>query len=83
MIITRTKKSILPDRGQSVTIFVVLQCSVSCGNGKRERTVKCSGGRGRCDSRSEPPVTTSCNLGSCPEWKVGDWSQVKAKVFDT
>ena len=50
---------------------------MSCGNGKRERTVKCSGGRGRCDSRSEPQATTSCNLGPCPEWKVGEWSQVK------
>ena len=50
---------------------------MSCGNGKRERTVKCSGGRGRCDSRSEPQGTTSCNLGPCPEWKVGEWSQVK------
>lgn len=51
---------------------------MSCGNGKRKRTVECSGGRGKCDARSEPQATTSCNLGSCPEWQVGDWSKVKS-----
>jgi len=50
---------------------------VSCGNGRRERTVECSGGQGRCDSRSEPEASTSCNLDTCPDWKVGEWSQVK------
>ena len=50
---------------------------MSCGDGKRERTVECSGGRGKCHPRTKPQATTSCNLGSCPEWKVKDWSQVK------
>lgn len=54
----------------------VSQCSVSCGNGKKQREVECSGGRGLCDSRSKPQAATNCNLGSCPEWKIGDWSQV-------
>ena len=57
--------------------FIVPQCSVSCGNGKRERTVECNGGRGKCDSDTKPQATTSCNLDPCPEWKVGNWSQVK------
>lgn len=59
------------------TSVIIPQCSVSCGNGKKERTVECSGGRGKCDSRNKPQPTTSCNAGRCPEWKVGDWSQVK------
>ena len=59
------------------TSVIIPQCSVSCGSGKKERTVECSGGRGKCDSRNKPQPTTSCNAGRCPEWKVGDWSQVK------
>ena len=63
-------------QGPIVQSFIVAQCSVSCGNGKRERTVECSGGRGKCNSKTKPQATTRCNLGSCPEWKAGDWSQV-------
>jgi len=40
--------------------------------------VECSGGRGKCDANIEPQATASCNLGACPVWKVGDWSQVKS-----
>ena len=56
------------------------QCSVSCGTGIKERSVECSGGRGKCDVRIEPEAKTSCNLGTCPEWKFGPWSKVNTWV---
>lgn len=43
-----------------------------------ERPVECSGGKGKCDSGTKPQATRSCNLGRCPEWIAGDWSQVNS-----
>ena len=40
------------------------------------RAVECTGGEGKCNLKSKPYSTTRCNLGSCPEWKVGSWSEV-------
>lgn len=47
--------------------------------------MECSGGKGKCDAGTEPQATTSCNLGACPEWKVGAWSQVKSSgtIFES
>ena len=56
------------------------QCSKSCGNGIRTRTVVCSGVK--CDAKSKPTSRVVCNLGSCLEWKVGEWQQVRVTFVD-
>ena len=61
--------------------FFLLQCSVSCGDGVISRSVECSGNRGKCDVQTKPTSTASCNLGSCPVWKVGDWGQVRIPLY--
>ena len=66
---------------RSNTGFIILQCSVTCGNGVRTRTVECTGGKGKCNNRTQPHSTARCYLGSCPEWNVGTWSQIKAIVL--
>ena len=53
------------------------QCSKSCGNGKKTRSVDCVGGLNtQCDSNNRPDTVADCNYGPCPEWKVGDWQEV-------
>ena len=58
-----------------------LQCSVSCGNGEKRRTVTCSGGEGNCNARNKPLAITSCNLGACPVWRFDAWSRVTYFAF--
>lgn len=52
------------------------QCSVTCGNGRKQRSVTCSAGTNKCDPRTRPQSHISCNAGSCPQWRVTEWSQV-------
>ena len=66
---------------RSTKLFLVLQCSVTCGNGARTRAVECTGGKGKCNARTQPHSTARCYLGSCPEWNVGRWSQVITFAF--
>ena len=54
---------------------------MSCGDGVTSRSVECSGNRGKCDVQTKPTSTVSCNLGSCPVWKVGDWGQVRIPLY--
>ena len=63
-------------RKRITKLFLLLQCSVTCGNGARTRAVECTGGKGNCNARTQPHSTARCYLGSCPEWNVGRWSQV-------
>lgn len=56
------------------------QCSKSCGNGIRTRTVVCNGVK--CDAKSKPTSRVVCNLGPCLEWKVGEWQQVRVTFVD-
>ena len=66
----------------SFFLFLLLnQCSESCGNGVRSRSVECSGNRGKCDVQTKPTSTDSCNLGSCPVWKVGNWGRVRIPLY--
>ena len=47
-----------------------LQCSVSCGTGRRDRKVAClSAGNdvNNCDQSTRPPTTMSCQQPSCDE----------------
>ena len=59
----------------------VLQCSVTCGDGTKRRSVLCSGGKNKCDSKTKPEPVSKCNLGVCPQWEAGEWSQVDKKYF--
>lgn len=52
------------------------QCSVTCGDGRKQRPVSCSAGTNKCDPKTKPQSSVSCNAGSCPYWKVTKWSQV-------
>lgn len=55
---------------------------MSCGNGVKSRSVECSGNRGKCDVQTKPTSTDSCNLGSCPVWKVGNWGRCSVTCGD-
>ena len=52
------------------------QCSVSCGRGWKRRKVECTAKNNRCDYRSKPDVYTMCDMGKCPTWRIGRWSEV-------
>ena len=56
--------------------FPVLQCSVTCGDGNRRRSVSCSGGLSKCNPKNKPEAVSHCNLGACPEWRTRQWSKV-------
>ena len=53
------------------------QCSVTCGDGRKQRPVSCSAGTNKCDPKTKPQSSISCNAGSCPQWKVTKCSQVR------
>lgn len=29
-----------------------------------------------CDTGTKPAAQASCNLGQCPQWKIGEWTEV-------
>ena len=45
--------------------------------------MQCVGGKFRCDYRNQPDVYTMCDMGSCPVWRVGQWSEVKGSAIYT
>ena len=49
------------------------QCSASCGNGTRERSVSCPVAH-RCEPFVRPGSLMACYGGSCEQWVVGEWS---------
>ena len=59
-----------------------LQCSATCGNGIRNRAVRCinSGGTTienfNCESESKPIEISPCNMGPCEglDWFMSEWS---------
>ncbi len=72
-------------------IYSLLQCSVSCGQGYRQRLISCSevhvendnyeyGHQSLSNCPGTPPESyMPCNLGPCPppvEWRVGIWGLV-------
>ncbi|KAJ7351111.1 A disintegrin and metalloproteinase with thrombospondin motif 9 [Desmophyllum pertusum] len=55
-------------------------CSVTCGSGQYTRHVTCTGDQGivpdtDCDPEKKPPITTSCDLKTCPYWFAGEWTR--------
>ena len=67
-----------------IDIFAtLLQCSVTCGKGKKTRTVKCVNEKGQevneelC-KKLRPKVIRRCRAGKCPRWRTKDWGEVGA-----
>lgn len=60
--------------------FSSLQCSVSCGEGTRRRSVDCRFANGQlslgCDKKKRPATKEACNIRPCPTWMTGDWGSV-------
>lgn len=62
------------------------QCSVTCGKGTRFRTSECRNSKNvkqpdsHCDS-SSLIVSQVCEERPCPEWGVGEWTEVKFLVI--
>lgn len=60
----------------------ILQCSVSCGRGHKQRSVYCMARDGslleseHCKHLAKPSGHRECRGGRCPKWKAGAWSQV-------
>lgn len=60
----------------------ILQCSVSCGRGHKQRNVYCLAKDGShlesdyCKHLAKPQGHRKCRGGRCPKWKAGAWSQV-------
>lgn len=74
-VIAAKQKAILPYKNTSAfftSIFFKLQCSSTCGSGKRLREVKCYADneedktRKSCDPKLKPPTEDICNLIDCP-----------------
>lgn len=65
----------------------VLQCSVSCGKGKRARYVSCRDAQGGvadesyCAHLPRPPESSAC-FSPCGQWRAGEWSPVSNR-FNT
>ncbi|XP_046840031.1 A disintegrin and metalloproteinase with thrombospondin motifs 9-like [Xenia sp. Carnegie-2017] len=58
------------------------KCSRSCGRGFRRRSVQCfdglSGKKLReqyCNKKTKPQSMNRCSLGTCPIWRVSQWSK--------
>lgn len=64
-----------------LTLLSDFQCSKTCGNGIKTRSVDCYGHNSQCDVQTRPSSRTVCNLGPCAQWKAGDWQQVMTNVY--
>lgn len=56
-------------------------CSVSCGEGTKQRYVTCMNSLGhvtdlfKCDPITKPAKTETCVLRACGYWRTGDWGK--------
>uniref|UniRef100_A0A669EEA7 ADAM metallopeptidase with thrombospondin type 1 motif, 9 n=1 Tax=Oreochromis niloticus TaxID=8128 RepID=A0A669EEA7_ORENI len=76
-----------------VPLFPVLsplQCSKSCGSGRRQRALKCVDHNQRevhamyCVNQIRPPEIESCNTHACEFiWITGEWTEVRVKRAET
>ena len=61
---------------QLFVLLSLLQCSTTCGIGKKTREVPCSSTTIHCNPSVKPPTSKSCNEGTCPTWTPGQWTDV-------
>lgn len=61
---------------------ILLQCSATCGSGKKQRAVNCQDNNGnkvnesQCSHLTKPESVDSCMLKPCGDWRYGVWSDV-------
>ncbi|MBN3294287.1 ATS19 metalloproteinase, partial [Polypterus senegalus] len=52
------------------------ECSTKCGKGARQRTVRCTNPRKKCDLSTRPREVEDCeDYSKCYIWRSGDWSK--------
>ena len=62
------------------------QCSVTCGEGKRNRFVRCEDAQGYlrsptlCGHLDRPVSTQACSERPCGYWRSGLWGQVLSLI---
>ena len=63
----------------------MFQCSVSCGEGIRQRSVSCRLASGQlspgCNEENKPAFREACNIRPCPTWITGDWGKVMCHLI--
>nr|CAB3220003.1 A disintegrin and metalloproteinase with thrombospondin motifs 9 [Phallusia mammillata] len=60
-------------------------CSSTCGGGTRKRVVVCrslSTRNASCDEGEKPVSIEPCESGTCPRWKVTNWSECSKSCSD-
>lgn len=67
----------------SYILDVLLQCSVTCGEGQQLRLVECYNLTSQlkiqdqfCDAKSKPEELKVCKAITCPVWVTSKWSKV-------
>lgn len=75
----------------SCFFFLPIQCSATCGQGIKSRSVSCSStDEAECKSNEKPPHQTICDAGPCAmalsssaagSWILSDWSQVRVELL--
>lgn len=71
----------------SFKTFLFVQCSTSCGGGKRKRNVKCIAVKTglpstQCTLANKPNTYEECNNKTCPSEKTGKLSTLNDDIFN-
>ena len=63
-----------------------VQCSVTCGQGQRQREVQCRYEDGttsnQCNRGKKPESIMDCVLEDCPTWREEPWGEVSTNIRD-
>eukprot|EP00434_Breviolum_minutum_P043735 symbB.v1.2.039000.t1/scaffold6287.1/size19377/2 len=58
-------------------------CSNVCGDGTRQRAVRCSGAElDQCNASTRPPEVENCSSNMCDLWNLGTWSSCSTQCGD-
>ena len=66
----------------SIIMFLLFQCSTTCGEGRRERYVSCRDHEGNiaddafCVHLPRPEAAQACMEKPCGQWRTGAWTPV-------